>query len=245
MDTNPHISVIIPTLDEEKLLGRTLAQFTPALRSLYALEIIVSDGGSTDRTLCIAEREQTILLRNTSGLRQNISKGRNAGARAARGSILVFINADTVIENIETFFPTLIRTIEDADVAGATCIVKVHRDEERMSDRIFHSVYNSYFRFLNCVGMGMGRGECQVVRRDLFWKIGGYNERIAAGEDFDLFVHLRRYGTIAFLGGQCVRESPRRYRRFGYLRVSATWFINAIAVLMFRRSVTKEWTPIR
>ena len=50
----PRISVVIPTLNEEKLLPRMLAQFTPELRSAHRLQLVVSDGGSSDRTLEIA-----------------------------------------------------------------------------------------------------------------------------------------------------------------------------------------------
>jgi glycosyltransferase involved in cell wall biosynthesis len=245
LDTNPHISVIIPTFDEEKLLGQTLAQFTTDLRLMHRLEIIVSDGGSTDTTLCVAEATADVVLRNTSGVRQNISIGRNAGARVARGTILLFINADTLIDQIGTFMQALARTIQNKTVAGATCNVCIHRAEEQTTDRVFHAIYNRYFRFLNIIGLGMGRGECQIVRRDLFHEVGGYNEKIAAGEDFDLFVRLRRRGKIVFLPSECVRESPRRYRRYGYLRVSMLWFVNAIAVLVLGKSVTKEWKPIR
>ena len=45
------VSVVIPTLNEEKLLPRMLGQFTPELAARYGIEIVVSDGGSIDRTL--------------------------------------------------------------------------------------------------------------------------------------------------------------------------------------------------
>jgi len=230
---------------EGKLLGRTLSQFTDSVRSKYRLEVIVSDGGSTDETMCVAQASADTVVANEGGVRQNISIGRNAGARAARGEILVFINADTFIDDTDSFFAEIAEVIAREGVSAVTCNVLVHREEERKVDVLFHSLYNWYFRFLNIIGMGMGRGECQVVRRDLFFSVGGYNEKIAAGEDFDLFVRLRRRGTIVFLHSQCVRESPRRYRRYGYLAVSVMWFVNAVAVLMLGRSVTREWKPIR
>jgi glycosyltransferase involved in cell wall biosynthesis len=245
LEPTPHISVIIPTLQEGKLLTSTLAQFTSELRTKHQLEIIVSDGGSTDETLSIARCFADVVVDNVHGLKQNISIGRNAGARAAKGNILLFINADTFIDDIGTFFSVIRRAAEQEYVAGVTCSVRVHADVETFADGFFHTIYNWYFWLLNVVGMGMGRGECQVVPRDLFLNIGGYNEEIAAGEDFDLFVRLRRLGKTIFLRSQTVRESPRRYRKYGYVAISAIWFINAIAVLLFRRSVTKEWKPIR
>ena len=245
MTRHPIVSVIIPTLLEEKLLGTVLAQFTRPLRERYSLEIVVSDAGSTDRTLEIARAEADIVVENLTDRRQTISIGRNRGADASHGTILLFINADTIIDDIDHFLSDVLRAAEDERVSGITCNVAVHSDVEKWTDRFFHSIFNRYFRFLNFIGLGMGRGECQAVRRELFYAVGGYNEHIAAGEDFDLFVRLRKKGKIAFLRNHRVRESPRRYRRLGYLHVTFLWCLNGLSVLIFKRSVATEWKPIR
>jgi len=242
---NPRISIVIPTLHEGKLIAQTLNQFTEELRRTHRLEVIVSDGGSADETIGVARAHADSLITNESGLKQTISIGRNAGARVARGDILMFINADTLIDDIASFFPAMCNIMDRRDIAAATCKVRVYRSEESFLDRLFHGFYNLYFWLLNITGVGMGRGECQVVRRELFWKAGGYNEAIAAGEDFDLFVRLRREGKIAFFRSLTVRESPRRYRKYGYLWITLLWFINAVAVLVLHRSVADHWKPVR
>lgn len=242
---NSTISVIIPTLQEEKLLERTLYQFTPELKQRFQIEVIVSDGGSTDRTVEIARQYADIVIEAVPGNRQNISMGRNIGARAAGGEIFIFINADTSIEDIEHFFEEMIRIITKPNVVAATCRVGVHQDEERLSDRLFHTAYNWLFYFENLLGLGMGRGECHVIRRSIFFAVGGYNESIAAGEDFELFVRLKKMGKIAFMNHLRVNESPRRYRKYGYIRISILWFLNSISVLLFHRSLNKEWEPVR
>ena len=246
MDQNsPLLSIIIPTLQEGKLLARTLDQF-PALRSRHHLEVIVSDGLSTDGTLAIAREKADVVVEAVQGEPQNISKGRNRGARAAHGDILIFLNGDTMIEDIDTFFLTMAASMaQGGGTVGATCSVLVYKEEERASDRIFHQVYNFYFALLNTLGIGMGRGECQVVRRDDFFTVGGYNEAIAAGEDFEFFVRLRRRGKIAFLHRLVVRESPRRYRKYGYAKITLLWTLNAVGVLIFGRSVVKHWEAVR
>ena len=79
------ISIVIPTLNEEKIIETTL-------RSLRAysgyLEIIVSDGRSTDRTVEIARSIADTVVVHSGPERQNISKGRNRGAEVATGDIL-------------------------------------------------------------------------------------------------------------------------------------------------------------
>ncbi len=99
--------------------------------------------------------------------------------------------------------------------------------------------------FLNVVRIGAGRGECQIVRRDVFLRVGGYRDRLAAGEDFDLYARISRRARVRFAGELLVLESPRRFRKFGYLRVLFWWTVNALSVLLRGRSSSDEWEPVR
>ena len=239
------ISIIIPTLQEESCIGRTLGQFTHELRQKHNLEIIVSDGGSTDCTVGIARSCADSVLERDPKARENISIGRNHGARASHGDILVFINADVIIERPEEFIDTIVHTIEQPAVAAVTCNVLIYPEEENLVDRLFHRFFNWYFWLLNVFGIGMGRGECHVMRRDVFRCIGEYNEALAAGEDYELYHRLRQTGEIAFLRSINVFESPRRYRKFGYFYITFLWLLNGIWVLLFKRSFVEEWKPVR
>lgn len=239
------ISVIIPTLQEEKVLTATLEQFTQALRKDFSVEIIVSDGGSTDRTVEIARKYADSVVEHTSASKQNISQGRNRGADAAQGGILIFLNADVMIEEPEKFFSTVLRVMENRAVSGVTCNVNIYPEEERFFDWVFHNFYNGYFWLLNMTGLGMGRGECHVVHSDVFRAMGGYNKDITAGEDFEFFLRLQKNGKIIFMRTLTVFESPRRFRKYGYLWVSLLWFLNAISVLFFRKSIMDQWKPVR
>jgi len=241
----PAISVIIPTLQEEDEILHLLTQFTPELRARHRLEIIVSDGGSTDRTREIALPHVDRFLCPPAGYPQTIAGGRNSGAEAAAGDLLIFFNADVRIGDPELFFRTMEEAFMEEPVVAATCSISVHPEEETGGDKIFHTIFNLYCRLLNAVGIGMGRGECHVVRKNVFRDVGGYRESIAAGEDFELFVRLRRKGKIAFVAGLRVFESPRRYRAMGYVRLSMLWFANAVSVLFRRRSLSRTWAPVR
>jgi len=91
----------------------------------------------------------------------------------------------------------------------------------------------------------MGRGECQVIRKDVFTKVGGYNEKCAAGEDFELFKRIRKMGRILFSKKVFVFESPRRFRRFGYVNVTLSWIVNSFSVIFKKRSMHSEWEQVR
>jgi glycosyltransferase involved in cell wall biosynthesis len=238
-------SVIIPTLNEEKLLDHMLAQFTPELRARFRLELVVSDGGSTDRTLEIARRHACVVVENDEHLKQTIAIGRNRGAAAATGDLLVFLNADTRLHDPERFFSRMAGAIRTEGVAALTCSVQVYPEEERTADRVFHGFTNWLFAMMNVVGMGMGRGECHVMTREVFAGVRGYAPKIAAGEDYELFRRIESIGRILFLKDVVVYESPRRYRRYGYLSVSASWFMNFLAVFFLHRSILDEWKPVR
>ena len=241
----PMMSVIIPALNEEKLLPGILEQFTPELREAHQLEIIVSDGGSTDRTLQIAREAADCVVENVPYRKQTISIGRNRGALVARGDVLVFLNADTRIADPDRFFRELAIQAQPPGIAAVTCRVGVYPWEERGVDRAFHGFYNWFFAKMNRVGMAMGRGECHVMRREVFERVHGYAARIVAGEDYDMFRRLHALGRVAFRHDLQVYESPRRFRRYGYFRVSASWFLNFLSVFLLRRSILRDWTPIR
>ena len=242
MDT---ISVIVPTLNEEKLLERMLRQFTPSLVDRFGIELVVSDGGSVDRTLEIAAGHAQTVVTNREGIKQTIAMGRNLGARSAKGSVLVFLNADTLIADPESFFGSVTAAIDAPGLAALTCRVEVYPEERRPLDRAFHGFYNWFFGMMNRVGMGMGRGECHIMKREVFESVCGYADGIAAGEDYDMFRRLDRVGRIQFMDNVVVYESPRRYRRYGYLYVTVSWFVNFLAVFFLRRSILSEWKPVR
>jgi glycosyltransferase involved in cell wall biosynthesis len=242
---SPLISIIIPTLNEEKLISQTLAQFTPELKDKYSIEIIISDGGSIDSTIAIACHLCDLIIEAPANIKQNISIGRNMGALQAKGKYLFFINADTLIQKPEVFFEKTIGAFNNPDILALTCNFRIFPDEEILSDKIFHTMYNNYVRLLNKLGMGMGRGECHMIRKDAFINTGGYNKSLAAGEDYDLYRQIKKIGKITFLKDLIVFESPRRYRKFGYAGVFWDWTKNSLYVLLKNKSASKTWEAVR
>ena len=173
MSDAPRVSVIVPALNEEKLLPAMLAQFTDDLLRRHRIELIVSDGGSTDATLAIARSRAHIVVENTARTKQTIAMGRNLGAAAAHGEILVFLNADTLVQD-RPFLRCGRAEAQQPGTAGVTCSVPVYPGEETPADARYHGFYNWFFYMMNRVGMGMGRGECHVIPRDVFGRVGGY-----------------------------------------------------------------------
>lgn len=239
-------SIIIPTLNEEKLLPVLLNKLNDEnLQHKFNYEIIVSDGGSKDNTISTALEFTDKIKVHSQVSPQNIAAGRNSGAKYAVGDILIFINGDVLIDDLWEFFEFMEKKFVKSSYQAMACKVKIFPNEENLSDKLFHLFYNSYFRSINKIGIGMGRGECQVIRRDIFIRLGGYNESLAAGEDFDLFRRTRKLGKILYANNICVYESPRRFRKIGYLGVTLSWFKNSLSILFRNKSLSKKWEQVR
>jgi len=164
----------------------------------------------------------------------------------AVGEILVFLNADSVPASPEQFASVVLQWAAEApEEIALACPVFVHPEVAGWSDRLFHGIYNRYIWLLNCCGIGMGRGECHIIRRWAFERVGGYNEQLYAGEDFELYYRLRRLGRIRMAWELPIYESPRRYRRYGYMRTLWLWTLNAASVLFLHRSAARVWEPVR
>lgn len=238
-------SVIIPALDEEKLIERLLKQFNHEIKSEFDLEVIVSDGGSKDLTLKISDQYSDKIIFKKEDTQQNISQGRNEGAKNSQGDVLIFLNADTYVRNIKYFLKEINNQFTDKQIAAIACRIEVFPEEKKFSDKIFHFMYNNYVAVLNKFFIGMGRGECHIIQRNRFFETGGYNESLAAGEDFDLYKRLRHLGKIVFRKDLIIYESPRRYRKFGYVKVFWDWTKNSVSVMMFNKSISKKWEAVR
>jgi glycosyltransferase involved in cell wall biosynthesis len=241
------ISVIIPTKNEEKLLEACLQEFTPELRREFDLEVIVSDGGSRDATIGIAAAyADKIATHEDAVRRQTIAEGRNRGAALATGDLFVFLNADSSLAEPKSFLSRIrTRFALDPALEALAVKVKIAPAERRFSDMIFHTFFNSYVRLLNLFGIGMGRGECQIVRREAFEALGGYNGALAAGEDFEFYKRIKQFGKIRYDSKLLVYESPRRFRKFGYLKVFTQWTRNGLSVLITKRSASEVWEEVR
>lgn len=239
-------SIIIPTLNEELLLPRLLNQLNQnGLREKFNFEIIISDGGSTDNTITIAQKFVDKIIKKQDNQLQNISEGRNLGAASASGDILIFLNGDVLLNDPFEFFEHLEKFFIPSNYLAFTCYVWIYPEESNFGDKFFHTIYNTYFFLLNYIGVGMGRGECQVIRKKIFEEVGGYNINCAAGEDFELFKRIRKRGKILFSKKIFVYESPRRFRKLGYLSVSLSWILNSFSVIFRKKSLYSKWKEIR
>ncbi|GAB1442132.1 hypothetical protein MASR2M39_09670 [Ignavibacteriales bacterium] len=239
-------SIIIPVLNEEKLLPGLLENLAAITNNKDSVEVIVADGGSSDNSVKICKNRVDKVIDVSKEEVNNIASGRNAGAWAASGKILIFCNADILFASPGSLLAEISEIFRsDEKLSAIAAWVETFPHEEKPIDKLFHLFYNHYFRLLNILKLGMGRGECIIVRNSDFMKIGGFNPELPAGEDFELFNRLINLGNVEYSKKIKVFESPRRFRKLGYLKVTSIWTLNALSVMFRKRSISKEWKQVR
>jgi glycosyltransferase involved in cell wall biosynthesis len=240
------ISIVIPTLQEEKVLAATLS----GLKALRAVphEIIVSDGGSRDQTVEIARRFADQVIEHRDARRQTIAEGRNAGARVAQGEFIVFLDADCTIENPDVFFSLALQHFTaDPRLVALTAYLRVLPSEETFADRLIFGLMNFVTRIRNNMwqkGDAPG-GEFQMVRRSAFASIGGYRGDLVTHEDRDLFARLAKIGRVLTDPKLTVFHTGRRAHNVGWSRLILLFFVNTISYHLRGKVVSKEWNPER
>ncbi len=190
VDRLTRISVIVPAYNEERLLPRLLASIEVA-RGRYrsgAVEVIVSDNGSTDSTAALA-REAGCRVATVE--RRRIGAVRNGGAAIAQGAILAFIDADC------TMHPETFNAIDEAMSTGRYAGGATGWRFERNSAGLAATRF--IVRTFITIPMRF-EGGVVFCSRTAFDAVGGYNDTKDIAEDAEFFRAVRAYGKRTGLG---------------------------------------------
>ncbi len=213
------ISIIIPTLNEEQHIGVCLDRLLSQTRSRYDLldvlpEIIVVDGGSTDRTV------QEILARGVRLISSEPGRGQqqHRGAEAAHGDILLFLHCDTVLP--ETFFEDIWSTLRKKNVAAGAFRLAINGK-------------GIGFRFIEAgillrsqlVALPYG-DQAFFMRRKIYFAAKGFPQQPIM-EDVALIYRLKKLGRIVLTQAH-VTTSARRWQQHGLMK---TTLVNQLMLL--------------
>jgi rSAM/selenodomain-associated transferase 2 len=204
------ISVIIPTLNAEATLAASLSALVPAAVDGLVKEVIVVDGGSTDRTLSIVDVAGAHLVKQAGGRGAQLA----AGAGRARFPWLLFLHADTVLETgWERDAGTFMDRVEMGRQHPAAAVFRFSLDDMGARARILEELVALRVSILRLPYGDQGL----LLPKSLYRELGGYRS-VPLMEDVDL---MRRLGRrrIVVLRSRAV-TSAERFRREGYLRRS-------------------------
>ncbi len=197
------ISIIIPTLNEEE----TISQCLETVVDIPGIEVIVADGGSTDRTVEIVGQYRDVKI-GSSEMGRSIQM--NKGAEYARGEILLFLHADCVLSreavlNVRSVF-------EGSSFVGGAFNIRL------LSDKFPYQIIEKGINFRSKFFKLPYGDQGLFVKRSVFEELGGFRE-MSNCEDLDFICRLKKQGEIIILDER-ISSSIRRWENHGILQTS-------------------------
>jgi len=227
----PEISVILPARNEERLLPNALDSVAGQFYPLADVEAIVASNGSTDRTAALA-REIGAALAAAEGpavrvvvvAEHGVSRAKNAGAAAATGRLLLFMDADSRMS------PGLLARVAARAAAGErVASIRIIADGRDPIDRAFFWVMENGKRLVRT------RANMFWCEAALFRELGGFDETLHHAEDLDLLVRAKRAGVrVGHVRDEWIATSPRRLHRgplrLGMFTMLGRWVLGHVGI---------------
>jgi len=219
------VSIVIITLNEVENIEETIRKVRLATRfpsgKDLPIEIIVSDGGSTDGTIELAKKLADQVIIGPKGRYLQL----NAGAKQATGDILLFLHADTILP--EGAIIRISHELKNPNIIGGG--FKKNWNWKPIFKR------SSFFKFAAFWWQGLGNwlvrllrtfpGDNAIfVRKSIFEELKGFRP-LWICEDFDFARRLNKYSKDRFICiNSAVLTSTRRYEKYGFFYVNFYWF---------------------
>jgi glycosyltransferase involved in cell wall biosynthesis len=210
------LSVIIPTLNEERHVGSLLLDVAEQTREPD--EVLVVDASSTDATVSVVRRFPFARLLDGE---PPVARGRNLGGLSASGDVLIFLDADVRLP--QTFFEGFLEEFERRRLGLACPLYVPYRSTPVIEG--FHSFFNALLKASQGV-LPSGAGHCIAVGGDVFRGSRGFDPSLKF-DDIELIRRLsrgRRFGIV----GERVFVSDRRYREQGISRMMLKYSLMAL-----------------
>lgn len=239
------LSVIIPAFNEERYIGKCLrAVFN--LKGISDCEVIVVNNASTDRTKEVVKKEfsEVKLIEEPQ---KGLTLAYNRGASQAQGDILVFVDADVILpqDHLEKIRKMFRKDLKLAALSGPYIY------DDFWAKLLFNWVIIFFVlpgelilnRFLNIMA-GVTSGNL-AVRKKVFDKAGGFNEKIFYGLDTDFAKKIRKLGKVRYKFSLRVKSSARRLKTEGRMRMLLRYSANLFWPYFFERPFSKDYKDIR
>jgi glycosyltransferase involved in cell wall biosynthesis len=232
----PRISLVIPAFNEEHYLPALLDSADIARQHFVggadAVEILVADNASTDRTGEIARLRGCHVVHVT---KRSIAAARNGGAKVARGEILAFIDADSQLH------PETFNAIEETLASGKVIVGATGLSLSRMSPALAFMLF-IFVPITWIAGLDAGVVFC---RRDDWETVGGYREELLVAEDVRFLLDLKRLGRgrgqrFGRAKGAKAVTSTRKFDKHGDCRFLIGMLLSPL-MWLFRPQAVERW----
>jgi len=207
---NPQLSCIIISLNEEKYLPTLLESLKE--QSFQDFEVIVADFNSKDNTRKIAKKFGCKIVMGGKA-----SFARNSGAKIAKGKYLVFFDADGILKD-KDFLESNLNKFKESKAGVASVYVKPI--SSKYIDKISFGIYNFWVWIIQKINPH-GTGACIFLRKDIFKKVGGFDEKVIFAEDHEILKRASKYKFV--LLPKEIYTSVRRMEGDGRFRTFARY----------------------
>lgn len=209
----PLFSVIIPVLNEEEFLPRLLSCL--AKQTFRDFEVIVVDGGSTDKTIARAATFAKKIpgFQLLESPQQNVSFQRNLGAKHAHGTYLAFFDADVGLSS--RYLEQVAHAIQKHKYMFVTTWMRP--DSRSPRDKLICTINNMLIEGSKLLDNPFAGGWNIIVHKGVFDQVGGFDSTIVISEDHVFTRACDRAGVkLTILHYPRIIYSLRRFRRYGY-----------------------------
>ncbi len=216
-----NLSIIIPTYNEERYVGKLIG-FLKNYAGNKVAEIIVIDGGSQDKTLQVAAAAgATTVISPQKGRARQM----NFGAFISKGDILYFVHADTFPP--KSFVNDISEALEEGYAMG-------RYKTKFISDKPMLRINEWFTRF--DLFICMGGDQTLFVRKIFFEQLGGFKEEMELMEEYEFCHRARMQGRYKIMKGAAL-VSARKYEKNSWLTVQKA---NFKIVQLYKKGATQK-----
>ncbi len=225
------LSIIIPTLNEEYYLPRLLESIK--IQDFSDYEIIVSDGGSSDKTAALAAAAGAKVVVNDQV--KHPSAQRNNGAAVARGEQLLFLDADSVLS--PGFLRHALTEFKNRRLLASAFYIKFNPNRWHYNLYAFVSNATCFLKQWSSYPAAIGAG--LLVSRQAHETVAGFDLMVFLSEDCDYCARISEKGKFRMIRSVKLLYSSRRLAKEGFFNAGWKWLKMGLFTI-FNQRIKKQ-----